>query len=113
MLVATMSINARLGCLKKTEFTLRRLSSRDSAEAKAKREASGESASVAVEANQAGRQYQNIFAPTNLGQQVGADTETETGAEATVEANQAGRQYQSIFDPGNLGKQVDSAPEND
>ena len=83
------------------------------AEAKAKREASGESASVAVEANQAGRQYQGIFAPTNLGQQVGADTETETGAEATVEANQQGRQYQGIFDPGNLGKQVDSAPEND
>ena len=83
------------------------------AEAKAKREASGESASVAVEANQAGRQYQGIFAPTNLGQQVGADTETETGAEATVEANQQGRQYQGIFDPGNLGKQVDSASEND
>ena len=81
------------------------------AEAKAKREASGESASVAVEANQAGRQYQGIFAPTNLGQQVGADTETET--EATVEANQQGRQYQSIFDPGNLGKQVESAPEHD
>lgn len=83
------------------------------AEAKAKREASGESASVAVEANQAGRQYQGIFAPTNLGQQVGADTETETGAEATAEANQQGRQYQGIFDPGNLGKQVDSASEND
>ena len=83
------------------------------AEAKAKREASGESASVAVEANQAGRQYQGIFAPTNLGQQVGADTETETGAGATVEANQQGRQYQSIFDPGNLGKQVESAPEHD
>ena len=83
------------------------------AEAKAKRDASGESASVAVEANQAGRQYQGIFAPTNLGQQVGADTETETGAEATVEANQQGRQYQGIFDPGNLGKQVDSASEND
>ena len=83
------------------------------AEAKAKREASGESASVAVEANQAGRQYQGIFAPTNLGQQVGADTETETGAEVTVEANQQGRQYQGIFDPGNLGKQVDSASEND
>ena len=83
------------------------------AEAKAKREASGESASVAVEANQAGRQYQGIFAPTNLGQQVGANTETETGAEATAEANQQGRQYQGIFDPGNLGKQVDSASEND
>ena len=83
------------------------------AEAKAKREASGESASVAVEANQAGRQYQGIFAPTNLGQQVGADTETETGAEGTEEANQQGRQYQSIFDPGNLGKQVESAPEHD
>ena len=83
------------------------------AEAKAKRDASGESASVAVEANQAGRQYQGIFAPTNLGQQVGADTETETGAEATAEANQQGRQYQGIFDPGNLGKQVDSASEND
>lgn len=83
------------------------------AEAKAKRDASGESASVAVEANQAGRQYQGIFAPTNLGQQVGADTETETGAEATVETNQQGRQYQGIFDPGNLGKQVDSASEND
>ena len=83
------------------------------AEAKAKREASGESASVAVEANQAGRQYQSIFAPTNLGQQVGADTETETGAEGTEEANQQGRQYQSIFDPGNLGKQVESAPEHD
>ena len=83
------------------------------AEAKAKREASGESASVAVEANQAGRQYQGIFAPTNLGQQVGADTETATGAEGTEEANQQGRQYQSIFDPGNLGKQVESAPEHD
>ena len=83
------------------------------AEAKAKREASGQSASVAVEVNQAGRQYQGIFAPTNLGQQVGTDTETETGAEGTEEANQQGRQYQSIFDPGNLGKQVDSAPEND
>lgn len=83
------------------------------AEAKAKRDASGESASVAVEANQAGRQYQGIFAPTNLGQQVGADTETESGAEATAEANQQGRQYQGIFDPGNLGKQVDSASEND
>ena len=83
------------------------------AEAKAKRDASGESASVAVEANQAGRQYQGIFAPTNLGQQVGADTETETGAEGTEEANQQGRQYQSIFDPGNLGKQVESAPEHD
>ena len=83
------------------------------AEAKAKREASGESASVAVEANQAGRQYQGIFAPTNLGQQVGADTETATGAEGTEEANQQGRHYQSIFDPGNLGKQVESAPEHD
>ena len=83
------------------------------AEAKAKREASGESAEAAVEANQAGRQYQNIFAPTNLGQQVDSAAETETGAEAAVEANQAGRQYQSIFDPGNLGKQVDSADESE
>ena len=83
------------------------------AEAKAKREASGGGASVAVEANQAGRQYQGIFAPTKLGQQVGADTETEIGAEGTEEANQQGRQYQSIFDPGNLGKQVESAPEHD
>ena len=66
-----------------------------------------------MEANQAGRQYQNIFAPTNLGQQVDSAAETETGAEAAVEANQAGRQYQSIFDPGNLGKQVDSAVENE
>ena len=83
------------------------------AEAKAKREASGESAEAAVEANQAGRQYQNIFAPTNLGQQVESTAETETGAEAAVEANQAGRQYQGIFDPGNLGKQVDSAAESE
>ena len=83
------------------------------AEAKAKREASGERAEAAVEANQAGRQYQNIFAPTNLGQQVDSAAETETGAEAAVEANQAGRQYQSIFDPGNLGKQVDSADESE
>tara|TARA_B100000686_G_C15829276_1_gene497276 strand:- start:76 stop:480 length:405 start_codon:yes stop_codon:yes gene_type:complete len=83
------------------------------AEAKAKREASGEDASAAVEANQTGRQYQSIFAPTNLGQQVDSDLETETGADAAVEANQQGRQYQGIFDPGNLGKQVDSAPEND
>lgn len=85
------------------------------AEAKAKREASGESAEAAVEANQVGRQYQNIFAPTNLGQQVDSavETETETGADAAVEANQEGRQYQSIFDPGNLGKQVDSAVENE
>ena len=83
------------------------------AEAKAKREASGESAEAAVEANQAGRQYQNIFAPTNLGQQVDSAAETETSAEAAAEANQAGRQYQSIFDPGNLGKQVDSAAESE
>ena len=40
------------------------------AEAKAKRDASGESASVAVEANQQGRQYQSIFDPGNLGKQV-------------------------------------------
>ena len=83
------------------------------AEAKAKREASGENAEAAVEANQAGRQYQNIFAPTNLGQQVDSAAETENGADAAVEANQEGRQYQSIFDPGNLGKQVDSAVENE
>ncbi len=83
------------------------------AEAKAKREASGESAEAAVEANQAGRQYQNIFAPTNLGQQVDSAAETETGAEAAVEANQAGRQYQNIFAPTNLGQQVDSAAETE
>ena len=47
------------------------------AEAKAKREASGESADAAVEANQAERQYQNSFAPTSLGQQVDSAVENE------------------------------------
>ena len=47
------------------------------AEAKAKREASGESAEAAVEANQAGRQYQSIFDPGNLGKQVDSAEESE------------------------------------
>ncbi len=87
------------------------------AEARARREQekSLEEGSDALKANQAGRQYQNIFAPTNLGQQVDSDSgdDDASGAEAAVEANQAGRQYQNIFAPTNLGQQVDSASEND
>ncbi len=80
------------------------------AEAKAKREANRQDADVAVETNQAGRQYQNIFAPTNLGSQIDSTEPSESDSDATtaVETNQAGRQYQNIFAPTNLDGQVDS-----
>ena len=80
------------------------------AEAKAKREANRQDADVAVKTNQAGRQYQNIFAPTNLGNQIDSteSSESDSGATTAVETNQAGRQYQSIFAPTNLDGQVDS-----
>ncbi len=80
------------------------------AEAKAKREASGQGgANTAVEANQQDRQYQNIFAPTNLGNQVDSADQATSSTEAAVGANQQDRQYQNIFAPTNLGNQVDSA----
>ncbi len=47
------------------------------AEAKAKQAAAAGGQSTAVEANQAARQYQNIFAPSNLGQQVDSQTENQ------------------------------------
>jgi spermidine/putrescine transport system permease protein len=64
----------------------------------------------ALKANTEGRQYQSIFAPSNLAGQVDSDTASgeEKGAQSAVEANKEGRQYQSIFAPSNLAGQVDS-----
>ncbi len=81
-------------------------------EARARRaaEQAEESGDDALKANTEGRQYQSIFAPSNLAGQVDSDTASsqETGARSAVEANKDGRQYQSIFAPSNLAGQVDS-----
>lgn len=79
------------------------------AEAKAK-QATTQGQSTAVEANQSSREYQNIFAPSNLGQQVDSAAEPGQGSadSATGDAASGQSQYQNIFAPSNLGKQVES-----
>ena len=81
-------------------------------EARARRaaEQAEETGDDALKANTEGRQYQSIFAPSNLAGQVDSDTASgeEKGAQSAVEANKEGRQYQSIFAPSNLAGQVDS-----
>ncbi|NBP95234.1 MAG: ABC transporter permease subunit, partial [Gammaproteobacteria bacterium] len=79
------------------------------AEAKAK-QATTQGQSTAVEANQSSREYQNIFAPSNLGQQVdsAADAGQGSGDSASGNAASGQSQYQNIFAPSNLGQQVES-----
>ena len=81
------------------------------AEAKAKQAAAAGGQSTAVEANQAARQYQNIFAPSNLGQQVDSQTEDQSARSNDASDASSSSQYQSIFAPSNLGQQVDSQTE--
>jgi hypothetical protein len=86
-------------------------------EARARRaaEQAEESGDDALKANTEGRQYQSIFAPSNLAGQVDSDTASsqETGARSAVEANKEGRQYQNIFAPSNLKNQVNSSKGSD
>ena len=93
------------------------LSQQRIAEARAQRakEQAAKSDSSALQANTEGRQYQNIFSPSNLAGQVDSDSEstTDSGTGAAVEANKAGRQYQNIFTPSNLESQVDSTGSSD
>ena len=67
------------------------------AEAKAK-QATTQGQSTAVEANQSSREYQNIFAPSNLGQQVdsAADAGQGSGDSASGNAASGQSQYQNI-----------------
>ncbi len=81
------------------------------AEAKAKQAAAAGGQSTAVEANQAARQYQNIFAPSNLGQQVDSQPENQNAGSNDASDASSSSQYQSIFAPSNLGQQVDSQTE--
>jgi len=83
------------------------------AEAKAKQAAAAGGQSTAVEANQAARQYQNIFAPSNLGQQVDSQTENQSAGSNDASGASSSSQYQSIFAPSNLGQQVDSQTEGE
>jgi len=79
------------------------------AEAKAK-QATTQGQSTAVEANQSSREYQNIFAPSNLGQQVDSADDAGQGSGDSASGNAASgqSQYQNIFAPSNLGQQVES-----
>ena len=92
------------------------LSEQRIAESRARRaaEQSKESSDSALKANAEGRQYQSIFAPSNLAGQVDSDSESdqEKGTQSAVEANKEGRQYQSIFSPSNLKNQVDSSKDS-
>lgn len=85
-------------------------------EARARRaaEQAEETGDDALKANTEGRQYQSIFAPSNLAGQVDSDTSAEEkGTPGAVDANKEGRQYQNIFAPSNLKNQVDSSKGSD
>jgi spermidine/putrescine transport system permease protein len=71
------------------------------AEAKAKQLSSSQGQDSAVDSKQSSGQYQNIFAPSNLGQQIESDSGAEPQSE--TEAKDA-KQYQNIFAPTNLGQ---------
>ena len=80
------------------------------AEAKAKQTTSSQDQDSAVDAKQSSGQYQNIFAPSNLGQQI----ESDSGAEPQSETEtKDAKQYQNIFAPTNLGQQVESSSDSD
>ena len=80
------------------------------AEAKAKQATSSQDQDSAVDSKQSSGQYQNIFAPSNLGQQI----ESDSGAEPQSEAEtKDAKQYQNIFAPTNLGQQVESSSDSD
>ena len=80
------------------------------AEAKAKQSTSLQDQDSAVDAKQSSGQYQNIFAPSNLGQQI----ESDSGAEPQSETEtKDAKQYQNIFAPTNLGQQVESSSDSD
>ena len=93
------------------------LSQQRIAEARAQRaeEQAAKAESPALQANTEGRQYQNIFTPSNLAGQVDSVSSDSNGSgtEAAVDANKAGRQYQNIFTPSNLSGQVDSKESSD
>jgi len=80
------------------------------AEAKAKQSTSSQDQDSAVDAKQSSGQYQNIFAPSNLGQQIESDSGAESQSEAETKDD---KQYQSIFAPTNLGQQVESPSDSD
>ena len=80
------------------------------AEAKAKQSTSSQDQDSAVDAKQSSGQYQNIFAPSNLGQQIESDSGAEPQSEAETKDD---KQYQSIFAPTNLGQQVESPSNSD
>ncbi|MBT4987674.1 MAG: ABC transporter permease [Proteobacteria bacterium] len=80
------------------------------AEAKAKQLSSSQGQDSAVDSKQSSGQYQNIFAPSNLGQQIESDSGAEPQSE--TEAKDA-KQYQNIFAPTNLGQQVESSSDSD
>ena len=80
------------------------------AEAKAKQLSSSQGQDSAVDSKQSSGQYQNIFAPSNLGQQI----ESDSGAEPQSETEtKDAKQYQNIFAPTNLGQQVESSSDSD
>ena len=89
------------------------------AEAKAKQAAASEGQNAAVQANQSARQYQNIFAPTNLGQQVESGSAEDPSAAADAAAPNGDEKkpqtetYQNIFAPSNLGQQIDSGAKSE
>ena len=80
------------------------------AEAKAKQSTLSQDQDSAVDAKQSSGQYQNIFAPSNLGQQIESDSGAESQSEAETKDD---KQYQSIFAPTNLGQQVESPSDSD
>ena len=56
------------------------------------------------------RTFQNIFAPSNLGQQIGSEPDAEPQSETETKND---KQYQNIFAPTNLGQQVESSSDSD
>ena len=80
------------------------------AEAKAKQLNSSQGQDSAADSKQSSGQYQNIFAPSNLGQQIGSEPDAEPQSETETKND---KQYQNIFAPTNLGQQVESSSDSD